>query len=590
VRDVDVVRMSPDGRRWWALAALSVAVLVVGLDLTILNVALPTLASSLRASTSQLQWFVDSYSLVLAALLLPAGILADRLGRKRLLLVSVALFAASSAACAYAGSPAALVVTRAVLGGSAAVVLTVSLSMLTVLFPADEERQRATSLVMGCTMLGYPLGPVLGGWLLDHFWWGSVFLINVPIAVVALGAITAWMPESRRVGAPRLDGGGVIVTSVVLSSLGLTAITYGVIDAGQNGWTGVRTLAALAVGTVCLIGFIVWEGGRPAHHREALVDLKLFRSRLFTWGTALATLISFALFGLLFAMPQYFEDVIGLSPLSSGVHLLPFIGGFVVGAALATALAGPSEPAATPSAPQVGPNLISALGFAILAGGLFLGAATDIHSTTGWASLWFVVAGSGLGVALPATMNAALSALSPERAGVGSGLIMACRQVGATIGVAVLGTVMSIVYRGHLDVAGLPAPIASLAREGVGTGDVVAARLHDPALGQSVHAAFVTSLDAMLRVCGAIAIGSTLLSILFLRARAVVTDRARRERTRASRPSQVQALPGQVPELSGQVALSGQMPALPGPSPPHLNPARGRQDEPAQPAPVGSGS
>jgi MFS family permease len=187
-------------------------VLAVGVDLTVLNVALPTLARSLHASTSQLQWFVDSYSLVLAGLLLPAGLLADRYGRKRLLLVSLAVFAASSAGCAYAGSPVALIAIRAVLGGGAAIIVTVSLSILAVLFPTDEERQKATAVIMGCTMLGYPLGPLLGGWLLIHFWWGSVFLINVPVAAVALVAIATLMPESRGASPSRLDGLGVVLS------------------------------------------------------------------------------------------------------------------------------------------------------------------------------------------------------------------------------------------------------------------------------------------------------------------------------------------------------------------------------------------
>jgi hypothetical protein len=385
------------------------------------------------------------------------------------------------------------------------------------------------------------------------------------------------MPDFRRMAAPKLDGAGVIVTSIALSSLGLTAITYGVIEAGQNGWTGTRTLAGLAGGIVCLVGFVAWEGHRPAHHREALVDLKLFRSRSFTWGTLLATLISFALFGLLFAMPQYFEDVMGLSPLSTGVHLLPFIGGFVIGAALATALAGGNSATPSASTTPVGPNLLAALGFSVMAGGLFLGASTDVHSTTGWASLWFVISGAGLGVALPATMNAALSALSPERAGVGSGLIMASRQVGATIGVAVLGTVLSTVYRSHLDVAALPPSTASLVREGVGTGDVVATKLHSPALAQSAHVAFITSLDVMLRVCGAIAIGSTLLSILFLRVRAVASKRARTVDTSAS----ASMLSVRVEPVRTIAPSSTASP------PTRLSPARTRQDRPAA---VGTGS
>ena len=510
--------MTPTRGRWWALVALSFAVLAVGIDLTVLNVALPTLGESLHASTSQLQWFVDSYSLVLAALLLPAGILADRLGRKRLLLIALTVFAATSAACAYAGSPSALVGARALLGVGAAVILTVSLSILAVLFPTDEERLKATALVMGSTMLGYPLGPLIGGWLLDRFWWGSVFLINVPVAVVALVVIALLMPESRRAHAPRLDGAGVLLTSLLLSTLGLVGVTYGVIQAGQDGWGSRGAIAALVAGVAALAAFVAWERRVPAHHGEPLIDLGLFRSARFTWGTVLATMVSFALFGLLFAMPQYFQGVMGVGPLGSGTRMLPFIGGFVVGAGLATRLQGSRSGGEmlTPARPMVGVNVVATLGFAFMAAALFFGAATAVGSSTGRTALWFVVCGFGLGFALPATMSVALGALSPEQAGVGSGLLMVCRQVGATIGVAVLGTVLNSVYRDHLDVAGVPAAVAGLARDGVATGSIVAQKLGDVALGRSVRSAFVTSLDVMLVVCGGIAVGALFLALAFL--------------------------------------------------------------------------
>jgi len=524
-------------RRWWALVALSVGVLVVGVDLTVLNVALPTLAASLHASTSQLQWFVDSYSLVLAGLLLPAGLLADRYGRKRLLLVALTVFGAGSAACAYSGSPVALIAVRAVLGGGAAVIVTVSLSILAVLFPTDEERQKATAVIMGCTMLGYPLGPLLGGWLLNHFWWGSVFLINVPVAAVALVAIAILMPESASANPPRLDGLGV-----VLSSLGLVAVTYGVIQAGQDGWSSTRAVAALLIGAVVLSAFVVWEGRVAHRYREPLVDLELFRSSRFTWGTALATMVSFAMFGLLFAMPQYFQAVMGEDPLGSGIRLLPLIGGLVVGAVLATRLQGarPRNQAATatatgatataagataatarttaamPAMPRVAANIVVAVGFAVMAAGLFLGATTKIGSGTGWAVFWFAICGFGLGFSLPATMNAALGALSPERAGTGSGLIMACRQVGATIGVALLGNVLDSEYRDRVNTAHLPALAAQMVRKGVAPGMQVARQLGDAALGRSVRSAFVTSLDVMLWLCGGIAVGAMALALVFL--------------------------------------------------------------------------
>jgi EmrB/QacA subfamily drug resistance transporter len=497
------------------LVALSVAVLVVGVDLTVLNVALPTLAGSLHASTSQLQWFVDSYSLVLAGLLLPAGLLADRYGRKRLLLVALSVFGASSAGCAYAGSPVALIAIRALLGGGAAVIVTVSLSILAVLFPTDAERQKATAVIMGCTMLGYPLGPVLGGWLLNHFWWGSVFLINVPLVAAALVAIAILMPESRGAAPSRFDGLGV-----VLSSLGLVGVTYGVIQAGEKGWSSARAVAGLVIGAVALLAFLVWERHVTRRHQVPLVDLGLFRSARFTWGTVLATMVSFAMFGLLFAMPQYFQAVMGQDPLGSGIRLLPLIGGLVIGAGLATRLQGARSrdhaTAETPPAPRLATNLVVAVGFAFMAVGLFLGATTKVGSGTGWAVFWFVICGFGLGFSLPATMNAALGALSTERAGTGAGLIMACRQVGATIGVALLGNILNSEYRDHVNVAHLPASVAQVVRKGVATGMEAARQLGDAVLARSVRSAFVTSLDVMLCVCAAIAVGAMALALFFL--------------------------------------------------------------------------
>jgi EmrB/QacA subfamily drug resistance transporter len=504
-------------RRWWSLVALSTAVLAVGIDLTVLNVALPNLATSLHASTSQLQWFVDAYSLVVAALLVPAGLLADRFGRRRLLMAAIAVFALGSVACAYAGSPAALVAGRAVLGIGAAVILTVSVSLLPVLFPDDHERQKATAAVMGCTMLGYPLGPVIGGWLLGHFWWGSIFLVNLPVAALALLAVLAVMPESRRARPPRPDTPGVIGATLGLSGLGLVGVTYGVIEAGQEGWGSPGALAPLAGGLAALAAFAAWERRRPRHHAEPLIDLGLFSSGPFAWGTVLATLVSFALFGLLFAMPQYFEGVTGLTALASGVRLLPFIGGFVLGAIVVTALQRDGEPHTPAGAgPRVPANIVASAGFAVMAAGLLLGATTTLDSAPGWAATWFVVCGLGLGSALPASMNVALGALGTERTGAGSGLIMACRQVGATVGVAVLGTVLNSGYRHHVAVTGLPPGAAGVARQGLGNGLVVAQRLGDGPLARSARSAFVLSLDEMLRVCAGTALVATVLALAFL--------------------------------------------------------------------------
>src|ERR1700678_1582306 len=314
-------------RRWWAMVAIAASVLVVGLDLTVLNLALPTIANDLHASTSDLQWFSDAYSLVLAAAMLPAGLLGDRFGRKKVLLIALVLFGASSAACAYAVNTGELITARAVLGIGAAAIFPLSLSVIPVLF-APEERQKAIAIMASATFVSFPIGPIVGGYLLDNFWWGSVFLIKVPIVVLALIAVVSLLPESRSDQRRSVD-----VLGVILSSAGLAGMTYGFIKAGQNGWTNAAALATIAAGVVVLGLFVAWERLLTGRYRAAearseagseagsgagsprgggirpLIELQLFRSASFTWGTALSTLVSFAMFGILFAMPQSFQEV-----------------------------------------------------------------------------------------------------------------------------------------------------------------------------------------------------------------------------------------------------------------------------------------
>ena len=501
-------------RRWWALGALALSVLVVGLDLFVLTLALPTLSVDLHASTSDLQWFVDAYSLVLAAALLPAGLLGDRLGRKRVLIVALALFGAASLACAYAGSAGELIGARALLGLAAAVIMPMALAVIPVLFTAA-ERPKAIAIVGGATFLGFPIGPVLGGWLLDHFWWGSVFLINVPVVVLAGAAVLWLMPESRASRRLRVD-----VVGVAVSSAGLTALVYGVIQAGQNGWSDATAIATMAAGAVVLAAFAAWEravgrraGGQP------LVDLTLFRSAGFTWGTILSTMISFALFGITFAMPQYFLDVRGLNSLASGLRLLPLIGGLAVGLGIGQRLQAPRRApggATAARGPLVGAKVLVSGGFAIMAVALVVGTLTSARSGTGFVSAWFAAAGLGLGLALPTALNAALGALTAERSGSGSALITAMRQVGATIGVAALGTVLNSVYQNRLDLGGLPRAAAHAAHASVAGGLGVARATGSAALLGAVRDAYTSGLDVMLWVCAGIAVAAALLAAAFL--------------------------------------------------------------------------
>lgn len=487
-------------RRWWALAALALSLLVVGLDATVINIALPILATSLHASTGQLQWFADAYNLVFAAALLPAGLLGDRFGRKRLLLLALALFGVASAACAYAPSAGALIAARALLGLGAACLMPMSLSVLPVLFSA-EERPRALAVWVTINAVSFPIGPIVGGWLLSNFWWGSVFLLNVPVSILALLAVAMLVPESRNPLRPRLD-----LIGVLSSSAGLAGLTYGFITAGENGWGDPGALAAILLGLAVLVLFILWQHrlSRRADG-QPLIDLALFRSPSFTWGTILATVVSFALFGVLFAMPQYFQAVNGADALGSGLRLLPIIAGLLVGAKTAA-----------PLAARAGAKLPVALGFALLAAGVGAGAATAVSTPYWFAGAWIAVIGLGLGFAMPSTMNAALSALSADRSGVGSALISAMRQVGGTIGVAILGTVLNSAYRNHLDLAGLPAAVARAARQSVSAGVQVARHINSVPLLGSVRTSFVHGMDLMLAVCGAISVLGIVLTLIFL--------------------------------------------------------------------------
>ena len=525
--------MNEERRRWWALGALALSVLVVGLDLTVLNLALPTLGTDLHASTSDLQWFVDAYSLVLAAALLPAGVLGDRLGRKRLLVPALVLFGVASLACAYSRTSGELVAARAVLGIGAAVIMPLSLAVIPVLF-SPAERQKAIAVVMSAVFIGYPLGPILGGWLLDNFWWGSVFLINVPVIALALIAVATLMPESRSEGGrgggrgPRLD-----LTGVVISSAGLIALVYGFIKAGENGWGDVTALATIAAGIVVLAGFYLWErrvSGRPGG--QSLVPLSLFESAGFTWGTILATLVSFALFGILFAMPLYFRDVRGLDSLGAGVRLLPMIAGMVAGMIVGTGLQTPRKtPGGEPGTARVGAKALVTVGFAVMAAALAAGATTTVHSGTGFGIVWFAAAGVGLGLAMPSAMNAALGALSAERSGAGSSVITAFRQVGATLGAAILGTVLNSAYQARLNLAGLPAAAASAVHSGISGGVQVAHALGSASLLGSVDGAFVHGQDVMLWCCAGIAIVAAALAVAFLPRRAGAPDEERGART-----------------------------------------------------------
>jgi MFS transporter, DHA2 family, multidrug resistance protein len=482
-------------RRWWALAAISVAVLAVTLDVTVLTVALPTLAVALNASEAQLQWFVTAYTLALVAGMLPAGLLGDRYGRRRLMVGSMLLFAAGSLACAYSPDPAVFIAARVALGLAGAGVIVVALSMLTVLFD-EAERPRAIGIWGAANFIGLPLGPIVGGWLLTNVWWGWIFLLNVPVALVGIVAVVLLVPESRAAERPHID-----MLGIVLSSGGLVLLMYGVVEAGDNGWLSAGAVGPALAGLVVLAGFLFWER-RAAH---PLVDLSLFTSRSFTWGVICTAFGVFGLFGVLFALPQYFQAIVGTDPQGSGLRLLPAVFGLIVGAVFADRIA-----------ERVGSKFTVALGSLIVVGGTLVGATLSTASSDVFVAGWTLVVGAGSGLAFATSASAALVELSSERAGVGSALLQAVVKLGPAFGASILGSALNATYQSHLDLAGLPDAAAQVVRDSVFGGVAVAQQLGSTQLLGNVQAAFVAGIDVAALLTAATACATVALALLFL--------------------------------------------------------------------------
>ncbi len=479
--------------RWLALAALNLAVLAVGIDGTVLTVALPTLAGALHASESDLQWFTSGYLLAVAAAMLPAGLLGDRYGRRTVLVGSLALFAIGSATCAFAPSAAAFAAARMVVGVAGAGVIVMSLASITVLFD-EQERPKAIGVWSAANFLATPAGPLLGGWLLSHYWWGWVFLLNVPVAAIGLATAALLVPQYRTARRPAVDWVGI-----VLSTVAAVAVTFGLISAGGHGWTSPATVAPLLAGVVLLLWFCRYEA-RVA--RQPLVDPALFRSRSYTWGVLLVAIAILAMIGVLFLMPQYFQGVLGTDAFGSGVRLLPLIGGLVLGAVPANVVAR-----------RLGVQLTVAGGFTLLVAGIAVGATTTATSGTGFIAVWLGVTGAGMGLALATASATALAVLTEEQGGIGSAVLQAVNKIGGPLGAAVLGSVQLTVYRSHLDLAGLPRPAAAAARASVFGGVAVAG---STPLLTNVRSAFVAGLDVALVVSLGVAVVGLALALVFL--------------------------------------------------------------------------
>ncbi|WP_371498842.1 MFS transporter [Kitasatospora sp. NBC_00374] len=480
----------PDPRRWLALIAVALSVLVISFDLTILNVALPTLAADLGATTGAQQWIVDAYTVVFAAAMLPAGLLGDRIGRRRTLTLGLTLFGLASAVGMLADSPATVIAARAAMGLAGALVMPMSLAVIPGLFPAGEQR-RATALLSTALAAGMPFGPLLGGLLLQHFWWGSVFLINLPLVAVGIAACLLLLPESKDPAAPGIDLPGAL-----LGAGGLAALTYGIIEGPGRGWSDPLVLGMLTGSVLALTALVLRSRGQ----RHPMLDLTLLADPMFRWSAAAATLVSVVLFGAFFVLPLYFQSVLGTDAFGTGLRLMPMMLGLLVAARLGERLVA-----------RFGPRAVITAGLTLLAAALLLGSRTTPADGYGYTAVWLPLVGAGMGLAIITATGSALLTLPPARAGVGSGLVQTLRQVGGAIGVAAFGSLLAGGYRGALDTTGLPAAAAHTAGESVVAADAVATALGDHALTRSAHAAYVHGMDSVLLVAGLIAIVSALL-------------------------------------------------------------------------------
>jgi len=477
-------------RRWWALGAICLSVLVLGFDGTILNVALPDMAVQLHAGTSQLQWIVDAYLVVFAAAMLPAGLLGDRFGRRRLLIAGLTLFAAASLVGTLTHSAAALIAVRAVMGLGAAFIMPLAMSIIPSLFPSA-ERARAVAVMTAGMAIGMPLGPILGGLLLTHFWWGSIFLINVPLIAVGIVALLLLVPESRNPAVPRVD-----LLSAGLGVGGLAALTYGIIQGPTDGWSSPTVIGVLVAAVLLLTGLIL----RERTQSDPMLDFELLRNPAYRWNTLAAVLITFVLMGALFVLPQYLQSVLGNSALGTGVRLMPLMGGLLVAARVSERLVA-----------KLAVRGVITGGLLLVAVAMFLGARTGVGDGYGWTALWLSILGLGMGFTMVPAMGAAMAVLPEERAGVGSGLLQTLRQCASAIGVALLGSLLLGIYTGRLHTDGLPSAAAHTARGSVSAAQAVADQLHDTALAASAHSAFVHGMTMVLLVCGIAAALSALL-------------------------------------------------------------------------------
>jgi EmrB/QacA subfamily drug resistance transporter len=497
-------------RRWLTLGVLSLSLVVIGLDNTILNVALPTLVRELDASASQLQWMVDSYVLVFAGLLLTMGALGDRYGRKRALISGLVIFSVASVFAAFADSANAVIIARAFMGVGGALIMPSTLSIITNIF-TGVERGRAIAAWAAVAGLGIVIGPALGGWLLQHFWWGSIFLVNVFIAGAAILLGLIFVPESRDPAATPLDPAGA-----GLSIAGLMALVFAIIEAPSRGWTDPVIVASFIAAAVLLGAFVWWEY-RATH---PMLKLEFFKNPRFSAASGAIALVFFAMFGTIFLLTQYMQFVLGFTPLEAGIRILP----------IATMIV--AAPVAARVVERVGTKIVVTSGLAVVAAAMAWLATVDIDSGYGHVALTLSLLGIGMGAAMAPSTESIMGAVPLAKSGVGSAMNDTTRQVGGALGVAILGSVLASSYGAAMApiVSGLPPEAADIASDSIGGALRVAGQFSDVSgpLIAAARQAFVDGMTAGVWVAAGVALLGAVLTGMFLPAKALDPEERKR--------------------------------------------------------------
>jgi EmrB/QacA subfamily drug resistance transporter len=495
--------MQPYPRRWQALGVLALSLLVITMGNTILNVGLPTIREELDASSSQLQWIVDSYLLVFAGLLLAAGSLGDRFGRKRALVSGLVIFGAGSVAAVFSTDSTMLIASRALMGLGAAGIMPTTLSILTNIFPAS-ERPKAIAVWAAVSGIGVALGPISGGFLIEHFAWSSIFLINLPVVAVCLLGAWVLVPNSRDLHPPQLD-----LVGTGLSVVGLSAIVWALIEAPERGWGSPVILAAFGAGVAIAAAFIAWE--RRSSH--PMLDVSVFRNLRFSAASISIAFVFFALMGVVFCLTTYLQSVLGFSALQAGVRMLPIAVGMVFASKVAVGLTR-----------RLGTKVSVASGLGIVAVALGQIAGFDMSTTDLSISIALGTLGTGMGFAMSPATEAIMGALPRAKAGIGSAMNDVVREVGGTLGVAVLGSLLSSNYGSGMEdaTAGLPVAAAEAASDSVGAAHEVGAHIGGGGGAQFIDAAngaFVDAMATTATLAAAAAVIGALIALAFLPSR-----------------------------------------------------------------------